>query len=148
MWKTISAQRVGETIVEDNENVHKYAVGALEELGYTVLTARDGASALRTLESVPAQGVDLLFTDIVLPGGMTGRALADEVARLRPGLPVLFTTGYSGDAALYRDRSPRNAPLIPKPYDIEPLARKVRELLDARRHGAAVIPFRGAGPAA
>jgi CheY-like chemotaxis protein len=145
----LSRAHAGETIliVEDNENVRKYAVAALEELGYTVLTARDGISALRTLESLSPHGIDLLFTDIVLPGGMTGRALADEAARLRPGLPVLCTTGYSHDVTLFRERTDRSTPLILKPYDVQTLARKVRELLDARRQGAAVIPFPGVGPA-
>ena len=92
-------RRDGETVllVEDNEQVRRLGVSALENLGYRVLEAPDGPAALRLLDSADASRVDLLFTDVVLPGGMSGPELAAASIARRPGLPVLFTSGYTGE---------------------------------------------------
>jgi len=91
---TVPRARQSEAIlvVEDNGGVRDYAKVVLSELGYRVLEAGDANEALRLLA---ANSVDLLFTDVVLPGPMTGRPLADKASKMRPGLPILFTTGYT-----------------------------------------------------
>jgi PAS domain S-box-containing protein len=123
----------GETILvcEDDEDVRAYSVQVLRELGYDVLEAGDGAAALRLLR-VAGDKVDLLFTDIVLPGGMSGEAVADRARALRPGLPVLFTTGYARDALLHEGRVDPGVELITKPFTHADLAARLRALLDAR----------------
>ena len=120
----------GETIliVEDHEDLRSYGTGALEELGYRVLQAGAGREALRILAETPQ--VDLLFTDVVLPEGLDGRRLADEALRLRPGLKVLFTTGYTRNAIVHNGRLDPGVELISKPYSAESLGAKVRTLLD------------------
>ena len=122
--------RAGEVIllVEDNDGVRTYTRSTLEELGYQVLEARDARQALRLLEEDPR--VDLLFTDVVLPGGMSGRALADRIMHDRPRLPVLFTTGYTRNAIIHHGRLDPNVNLLNKPYTQQDLARKIRELID------------------
>lgn len=122
--------RPGETIllVEDNEGVREYARSALEELGYKIIEASTGADALR----LAANGarIDLLFTDVVLPGGMSGRQLSDSLSKLRPNLPVLYTTGYTRNAIVHHGRLDPDVHLLNKPYTQQDLLRKVRELLD------------------
>ena len=88
-------------VVEDDKDLRVYSVATLRELGYTVLEAETGRAALAVLE---ACDVDLLFTDVVLPDGMNGRALADEAKRRRPGLRILFTTGYTRNAIVHHGR--------------------------------------------
>ncbi len=121
-----SSERV--LLVEDNESVREYAEAALRELGYVSIGAGDAAEALRVIES--GAHVDLLFTDVVLPGGMNGRELADAVGRRRPGLPVLFTTGYTRNAIVHHGRLEAGVDLLDKPYTVEDLARKIRAALD------------------
>lgn len=138
----------GETvlIVEDNESVRNYALGALGDLGYRVLEASDGRAALRMMESEATPRINLLFTDIVLPGGMTGRQLKEEFLRKYPDLPVLFTTGYSQEAAAAAGLG-ADAQLLTKPYNFESLGRKVREALDAKDKYSNIIPLRPYGSA-
>jgi signal transduction histidine kinase/ActR/RegA family two-component response regulator len=119
-------------VVEDNDGVRDYARGALEELGYAVLAARDGAEALRIIDGAR---VDLLFTDVVLPGNIGGRVLADKVLEQRPGLPVLFTTGYTRNAIVHDGRLDPHVQLLGKPYTQQDLARKIRELIDGKTEG-------------
>jgi len=114
-------------VVEDDDALRSYAIEALSELGYAVLAASDGASALRILEG---NRVDLLFTDVVIPGGMNGRRLADEALRRRPGLKVLFTTGYTRDAIVHHGRLDAGVDLIGKPFSFEALSEKIRAVLD------------------
>jgi signal transduction histidine kinase len=127
---TVPRARQGETIliVEDNEGVRDYAKGVLAELGYRVLEAGDAHDALRLLA---ANSVDLLFTHVVLPGPMTGRALADNASKMRRGLPILFTTGYTRNAIVHQGRLDADVHLLNKPFTQQDLARKIRELLDA-----------------
>jgi CheY-like chemotaxis protein len=122
--------RAGELIVlvEDNDGVREYATSVLEDLGYRVLDARDAASALSLLET-SAASVDLLFTDVVLPGGVSGRVLADTARKQRPDLPVLFTTGYTENAIVHHGRLDPDVHLLTKPYTQKDLAAKIHELL-------------------
>jgi CheY-like chemotaxis protein len=92
-----------------------------------VLEARDGHSALEVLER---NHVDLLFTDVVMPGGMNGRQLADEALRRRPQLKVLFTTGYTRNAIVHHGRLDAGVQMIGKPFLLGELSAKVRALLD------------------
>jgi two-component system NtrC family sensor kinase len=127
----------GETIVvvEDEPMVRRLSVAALEEAGYRVLAAPDGAGGLELLRREP--NVALLFTDVVLGGGMNGRALADAIHRERPDLPVLFTTGYTRDAIVQHGRVDEGITLIGKPFTGASLVAKVGTLL-RNRSGAAV----------
>ena len=114
-------------VVEDDEALRSYTTEILGELGYRVLAAGDGATALQTLEN---NRVDLLFTDVVMPGGMNGRQLADEAVRRRPGLKVLFTTGYTRNAIVHHGRLDAGVQMIGKPFSFNELGIKVRTLLD------------------
>jgi CheY-like chemotaxis protein len=120
----------GETIlvVEDEQDLRAYAVEALSDLGYRVLEAADGRRALEIIARHPE--IRLLFTDVVLGGGMNGRVVADEVARLRPDLPVLYTTGYTANAIVHHGRLDPGMHLIGKPFTFAELAAKVRFMLD------------------
>jgi two-component system NtrC family sensor kinase len=115
-------------LVEDDEQVNRFACEALGDRGYQVLSAGDGDTALRLLDAAPS--VDLLFTDVVLPGGMNGRQLADEVLRRRPGVRVLFATGYTRNAIVHHGRLDPDVELLSKPFTADALARKVRQILD------------------
>ncbi len=122
--------RGAETIllVEDHDELRAYSSGILRELGYMVLTAANGMEALATLDDHP--DVTLLFTDVVLPGGMNGRQIADEALARRPDLKVLFTTGYTRNAIVHNGALDRGVELIVKPFGFEQLAMKVRRILD------------------
>ena len=93
-----------------------------------MLAARDGGRALDMLDR--DDHVDLLFTDVVMPGGMNGRQLADEALRRRPGLKVLFTTGYTRNAIVHHGRLDPGVQMIGKPFSFGELSAKVRALLD------------------
>jgi signal transduction histidine kinase len=118
-------------VCEDDDDVRAYSVEVLRELGYRVLEAHDGPSALRLLERQDGQ-VDLLFTDVVLPGGMMGNVLAEKARVVRPGLKVLFTTGYARNAIVHHGRLDPGVELITKPFAYAELAARIRDLLDAR----------------
>jgi len=118
-------------LVEDNDDVRAYSAAILSELGYGVLQAAHAESALAILRS--NQRIDLLFTDVVLPGP-SGRVLADTAKTIRPDLKVLFTTGYSRNAIVHHGRLDAGVQLITKPFTYEQLATRVRDLLD--REGA------------
>jgi two-component system NtrC family sensor kinase len=132
--------RINETIllVEDEDEVRKFAVEVLAEQGYTVHAASDGVGALRLLETEP--GIGMLFTDVVLPGGMNGRQLADEVRRRRPELKVLYATGYTRNAIIHQGRLDAEVELLTKPFTAEALARKVRQILDGQQSPASPAP--------
>ncbi|MEA3024832.1 MAG: hypothetical protein QOF91_117, partial [Alphaproteobacteria bacterium] len=100
-------------VVEDDEALRSYTTEILAELGYRVLAAPNGSSALDMLEN---SRIDLLFTDVVMPGGMNGRQLADEAVRRRPGLKVLFTTGYTRNAIVHHGRLDAGVQMIGKPF--------------------------------
>jgi PAS domain S-box-containing protein len=115
-------------VLEDDDDVRTYSVEILRELGYRVVEAHDGPSALRLLER--QSRVDLLFTDVVLPGGMTGAQVAAQAHVMRPGLKVLFTTGYARNAIVHHGRLDKGVQLITKPFAAADLAAKVRDVLD------------------
>ncbi len=121
-------------VVEDHEEVRSYAAGALAHLGYRVLQAADAATGLAMLAAHPE--IALLFTDVGLPG-MNGRALADAARRQRPGIRVLYTTGYARNAIVHHGILDAGVNLLPKPYTVETLARKLRTVLDAPEGGEA-----------
>ena len=115
-------------VVEDDPLVREHVSQLLSSLGYTVLEAADGASALGILDATPQ--VSLLFTDMIMPGGMNGRRLAELARSRRPGLPVLFTSGYSRDALVHHGRLDADVRLLTKPYRRAQLASAIREVLD------------------
>jgi signal transduction histidine kinase len=124
-----SAGSAGETvlIVEDDERARQITAESLHELGYTVFQAESAASALRILDAQP--DVTLLFTDVVMPD-INGRKLAEEALRRRPELKVLYTSGYARNAIVHNSVLDPGVHLIPKPFTLEQLATKVREVLE------------------
>lgn len=115
-------------VVEDDNGVRAYTVEILRELGYRVIEAGDGPSALRVLKGDGR--VDLLFTDVVLPSGMTGAELVRLARADRPDLKVLFTTAYARNAIIHHGRLDDGVELITKPFCFADLAAKVRDILD------------------
>jgi PAS domain S-box-containing protein len=115
-------------VVEDDDALRSYTVETLAELGYRVLSATRGVAALEILDS--DNDIDLLFTDVVMPDGVNGRQLADEAVRRRPGLKVLFTTGYTRNAIVHHGRLDPGVQMIGKPFSSDELARRVRAILD------------------
>ena len=120
-------------VVEDDDDVRAFSVDSLQELGYRVLEAANGPAALRIVQREP--DIRLLFTDVVLPGGMTGAQIAAQAAALRPSMKVLFTTGYARNAIVHHGRLDTGVQLLTKPFSFTDLASKVRDLLDADRLG-------------
>jgi PAS domain S-box-containing protein len=116
-------------VVEDDPDVRTYTSSLVRELGYRVLTAADGAAALDLLETDPE--VQLLFTDVGLPGGLNGRQLADRARQIRPQLKVLYTTGYARDAIVHEGRLDPGVEVVFKPFRYSELALKIRHVLDA-----------------
>lgn len=134
-------------VVEDDAAVRETVVGLLGELGYCVLAARDAAGAYGVIEGGAA--IDLVLTDVVMPGPMRSTELARRVKERRPGVCVLFTSGYTEDAIVHGGRLDPGVELLSKPYTHEALARKVRQLLDARPAAVeAAPPEPGPGPEA
>jgi signal transduction histidine kinase len=117
-------------VVEDEEGVRAFSVEMLRELGYKVLEAADGHAALRLLEM--HADVDLLFTDVGLPGGLNGRALADEAVKRWPRLKVLFTSGYTRNAIVHGGKLDPGVALLGKPFTFAALARKVSLMFDEK----------------
>jgi PAS domain S-box-containing protein len=116
-------------VVEDDPDVRDYTVEMVTDLGYSVLTAGDAATALRLLDS--HRDVSLLFTDVGLPGGMNGRQLADQALRRLPRLKVLYTTGYARNAIVHQGRLDSGVEVVFKPFTYSDLAAKIRQVLDA-----------------
>lgn len=119
----------GETVlvVEDDPLVRSHVAAQIAALGYSVVEAMDGRAALAVLDSTPK--VDLLFTDVILPGGMNGRQLAEEAQRRRAGLKVVYTSGYSENVFAHQERIGPGLPLLTKPYGKAELARMLWEVL-------------------
>ncbi|WCP12303.1 Sensor histidine kinase RcsC [Sphingobium sp. AntQ-1] len=115
-------------VVEDDDDVRAYTVGILRELGYRVIEAHDGSTALKLLERADPV-IALLLTDIVMPK-MSGSQLADAAKALQPGLGVLYTSGYTRDAITRDGRLEAGVDLLTKPFTYTTLASKVRDLLD------------------
>jgi CheY-like chemotaxis protein len=132
-------------VVEDDELVRTHVTAQLRDLGYRVVAVKNGPEALEALRQIA--DIDLLFTDVVMPGGLNGRQLAEQAVRLRPGLPVLFTSGYTENAIVHHGRLDPGVNLLNKPYRRRDLATKVRKALspDAGAGSAGRRP-RGDGP--
>jgi PAS domain S-box-containing protein len=122
--------RGGETIlvVEDDPDVRGFVVGQLRDLGYRIIETADGPQAQAILES--DQAVDLLLTDVVMPGGMTGRQLADSAKARRSGLKTLFISGYTENSIVHQGKLDPGVHFLAKPFRRHDLASKVREVLD------------------
>ncbi|WP_246388748.1 ATP-binding protein [Microvirga mediterraneensis] len=132
-------------VVEDSSDVLALACEHLTSLGYTVLTARDADEALVVFDKAKV-GIDLLFTDLVMPGSMNGLALADVVRERAPGTGILLTTGYNDDL-LTKGKASAGADVIGKPYRRSELADRVRAALDNRgRERQAPASVQGRGP--
>ncbi|WP_375593475.1 PAS domain S-box protein [Algihabitans albus] len=114
-------------VVEDHADVRRVAVSLLQNLGYTVLEATNGSEALLLLEN--HGDIDILFTDIVMPGGMDGTQVAKAARKLRPGLPVVYATGYAEAAVLRQGEVKAAKNLVTKPYRRDDLAHKLRQAL-------------------
>jgi signal transduction histidine kinase len=119
-------------VVEDDDSVREVAVAILRDLGYQVLEEADGTEALRVFDENGGM-VDLLLVDVVLPGGMKGDEVARRLAEMGPGLRTLFMSGYTEDPVVHHDDG---AQLIWKPFQREPLARKVARMLGTMRTDA------------
>ena len=114
-------------VVEDNDMVREATVSRLQSLGYAVLEAKTGPEAITLLES--GEPIALVFSDIVMPGGMTGYDVAEWVHSMKPDLKVLLTTGYS-EMPLAVSEAVRKIKVLGKPYTREQLACALREALD------------------
>ena len=122
--------RQGEAVlvVDDEATVRMLVADVLTELGYKVVEAEDGASGLEVLRSKTP--IDLLITDVGLPGGMNGRQVADAARALRPGLKVLFITGYAETAVLSHGHLEPGMHVLTKPFAMEAFATRVKELIN------------------
>ncbi len=116
-------------VCEDDDKVRAYTVDVLKELGYRVMEADNGAAALQALETA-SEPIDLLFTDVILPGGMTGADIAQQARAQQPELRILFATGYARNAIIHHGRLDPGVELLTKPFTYAELATKVREMLD------------------
>jgi CheY-like chemotaxis protein len=114
-------------IVEDDALVREYVVTQVSRLGYKTLAASNAAEGLAMING--AERIDLLFTDVIIPGGMNGRQLATEALKRRPGLKVLYTSGYTENAIVHHGRLDAGVLLLPKPYVSSDLARMIRTAL-------------------
>lgn len=128
----LNIERGSETIlvVEDDDAVRETVIALLTDLGYHVLTARDPQAGLSVIES--GAPIDLLFTDVVMPGPITSREMTRRAQDLLPGLAVLFTSGYTQNSIVHGGRLDAGVELLSKPYTQDALARRLRQMLSAR----------------
>jgi PAS domain S-box-containing protein len=115
-------------VVEDDALVRNNVIAQLESLGYSTFAAQDAAEAMALVES--GRPIDLLFTDVVMPGAMNGRQLAEQVIKRRPSIKMLYTSGYSENAIVHHGRLDPDVLLLPKPYRRTDLDRMIRQALD------------------
>jgi CheY-like chemotaxis protein len=114
-------------VVEDDSLVRRYVMTQIESLGYSTLEAANASDALRIIDDVAT--IDLLFTDVIMPGAMNGRHLVDEALKRRPGLKTLYTSGYTENAIVHHGRLDSGVLLLAKPYRKSELARMIRHAL-------------------
>jgi CheY-like chemotaxis protein len=121
----------GETVlvVDDEPLVAMLIIDVLEDLGYRAIEAQDSATGLKLVQSDAR--IDLLITDVGLPGGMNGNQFAEAARRHRPGLKILFVTGYAETGALSRDRLEEGMEVLTKPFSIDMLTSRIRAMLGA-----------------
>jgi CheY-like chemotaxis protein len=122
-------------VVEDDVLVRDYVIAQLHSLGYATIAAATAAEALALVQE--GARFDLLFTDVIMPGGMNGRQLAEELSRRLGPLRVLYTSGYTENAILHHGRLDAGVTLLNKPYRKADLAAKIREVLGEQRGVAA-----------
>lgn len=134
----LSGSRETILVVEDDDDVRAYTVDCLRELGYRVEQAHDGPTALRLFEAEEIGPVDLLFTDVVMPG-MTGRELADQVRKDHPQVKVLYTSGYTRNAIVHGGRLDEGVEMISKPFTFQSLARKIADVLEKGKTGRVML---------
>jgi PAS domain S-box-containing protein len=127
----IEHTNLGETVlvVDDEQTVRMLITDVLEELGYIAIDAGDGKAGLEILES--KRQIDLLITDVGLPGGMNGRQLADAGTLLRPGLKVLFITGYAENAVIGDGHLKQGMHVLTKPFSMDSLANRITSILNS-----------------
>jgi signal transduction histidine kinase/CHASE3 domain sensor protein/ActR/RegA family two-component response regulator len=121
-------------VVEDDSMVRNFVTAQLQSLGYKTVTAADSRAALAHVAS--GERFDLLFTDVIMPGGITGRELAEEVSKQRPGTKVLYTSGYTDNSIMHHGRLDEGVTLLAKPYRRSQLAQMVRQAIG----GEAIAP--------
>ena len=114
-------------VVEDDALVRNFVIAQLQSLGYRTVGAANGPAALNLIED--GQAFDLLFTDVIMPGGMSGRELAEKVLKLRPDIKVLYTSGYTDNAIVHQGRLDPGVLLLTKPYRKSQLANMIRRAL-------------------
>ena len=117
-------------LVDDDEIVRATVASMLESLGYEVLTASNGVEAISILENENGTAIALLFTDVVMPGPIGGRKLAERAVEINPAIKILFTSGYTENSIVHNSRLDTGVEFLSKPYDRERLAVKVRRVLD------------------
>lgn len=117
-------------VVEDDEMVRRFVREQVAGIGYQVLSAANAAEALRLIDS--GEAIDLLFTDVVMPGDLDGRQLAEAARQLQPDLPVLYTSGYTENAIVHQGRLDPGVLLLNKPYRLADLAEKLAAALKQR----------------
>ena len=127
----------GETVlvVDDEPTVRMLITDILEELGFSAIEAGDSAAGLKVLQSDVR--IDLLVTDVGLPGGMNGRQMADAARVDRPDLKVLFITGYAENAAVGNGQLAPGMAVLTKPFAVETMAARIRSMIEASKQGAA-----------
>ena len=108
--------------------VRRYVITQVASLGYATLEAGNAAEALQLIDANPT--IDLLFTDVIMPGAMNGRQLANEAQRRRPALKTLYTSGYTENAIVHHGRLDPGVLLLAKPYRKSELAKMIRTALD------------------
>jgi PAS domain S-box-containing protein len=128
--ETVATGRESVLVAEDDPFVRSYAVTCLSSLGYRVIEAMDGREALQKLAD--GAHADILFTDVVMPGGINGWELAERAREIQPGLKVLLTSGYALETLAERGRLPAGAIILNKPYRKAELAKRLREALSVR----------------
>jgi CheY-like chemotaxis protein len=124
--RPLSGQPATILVVEDDADIRDAVVETLQSSGYRVLSAHDGPEALAVLDQNP--GIDLMFSDVVMPHGISGVELVQEAQRLRPDLRIMLTSGYSSQSLT----GGITFPLIKKPYRLSELTRRIGEALRGR----------------
>ena len=119
-------------VVEDEPSVRTLSARVLREQGYTVFEASNGVEALRMEQESPGE-IHLVLTDMVMPE-MSGKALVSQIEAARPGIKVLYVSGYASDVIVYHGVLSLDVPFLQKPFTEDALARKVREVLDSPAH--------------
>ena len=128
---SVQAASEGEVVlvIDDEPTVRMLVAEVLADLGYAVIEAPDGPAGLKVLDSNAR--IDLLITDVGLPGGMNGRQVADAARVTRPDLKVLFITGYAENAVIGKSRLAEGMYVATKPFQMEMLAHRIREIIEA-----------------